>query len=157
MRELGEIGDDLNVPPDHLLHPGRSTFTITSSPVWSTAACTCPREGGGRAGVSSNCAKSRSRGWPSSASMVPRMRSKGTAGPLSWRWRSSEMYSPGRKIGAGRRARAELDEGRAQRGQGQAQPPRTGQLPIARVLPGGAEGSNRTSSGRRCSPARIGR
>ena len=73
---------------------GYWTFTATSRPSCSLAACTWASEAAAM-GCSSNSEKTASRGFPSSRSTTARTTSKGWKGTASWHCFSFSMNSGG--------------------------------------------------------------
>ncbi len=75
---------------------GRCTFTTTSSPVGSRAACTCAMEAAA-IGVGSNQSKSSSSDPPRSTSITARTSSKGSGGTWSRSSLNSATSSSGKR------------------------------------------------------------
>ena len=78
--------------------PGRCTFTATTSPVGSTARCTCAMEAE-PSGFSSNSANRSSMGFPSSVSICAFTSAKSSGRAFVRRLPSASQYSMGSMSG----------------------------------------------------------
>ena len=112
---------------------GRCTLTTTSSPVRSRAACTCAIDAAA-IGVRSNDANTSSSERPSSSSTTRRTSSNGSAGTRSRSSLNSATSSSGKRPFAAGDDLAELDVGRAEPPERDAQPAGDRLLLTARPL-----------------------
>ncbi len=118
---------------------GRCTLTTTSSPVRSRAACTCAIDAAA-IGVRSNEANTSSSDRPSSSSTTRRTSSNGSGGTRSRSSLNSATSSSGNRPFAAGDDLAELDVGRSEVPEGDAQPAGQVTARVRRALAARAHG-----------------